>query len=319
MGGISNANWQEITASHALNADFADSAYYSTTAQSASYAVSASNISGSIEIDGGTGYFPRFFESSLSSTSSLYEDSTGVYVFAPLFATSSRAITSSYAFTASYFDGIVPTSSQAITASYSISSSHSLISDYSLTSNTANTSISSAFATSASYSQTSSYISGSIEFDGISGYYPKFFQSTLSSTSSIYEDQSGIIINVPLFATSSNSITSSYSSTASFVPLTMYTRSLSSYSTSSIFSSPSTIYNCVFINYLLTNAGIFRAGNIVILYTTSSIELSETCTKGFGDSSGVIFIPELSASTAKLLALNGQNTDFQLKYHFTTM
>lgn len=184
-GSISNAvsSNTSISSSHALIANSASYVLNSKNSISASYALN----------------------STIAESSS--------------FATS--AVSASYALNAGSGGTLIQTGSNyPITSSWSnnsVSSSHSLISvssSYALNSNEGSSLITgSTYPITSSWSnnsQTASYISGSITLSGTSGYYGKYFEGSLSSTSSIFEDSNGITISVPLRATSSLAISASY-------------------------------------------------------------------------------------------------------------
>lgn len=76
------------------------------------------------------------------------------------------------------------------------------------------------------------------------------------------------------------------------------------------------MYNSVFVNYMANDGSNFRAGNIVMVYTTSSVNYNEIATTDIGDSSGLYIKAELSSSFVRLYGINNTNTDYILKYHY---
>lgn len=176
------------------------------------------------------------------------------------------------------------TSSIALSASWassSLSSSYSNSSSYALSASYALNSLSASYSLSSSYARTASF----------------------SVTAS----------NALLSLSASSALTSSY------VVYSTNTIIAINNDTSSIISIFNTIYSSIFVNYVLTDTQNFRAGNIVILYTTSSAVLSETSTADIGDSNGLQFSASLSSSFVQLLAVNSTNDDFSIKYHYEVL
>lgn len=117
--------------------------------------------------------------------------------------------TASYARTASILLGTLATSSYALTASYAANAS-STTASYSVSSSN---SVSSSYAITSSFIQiaaSSSYMTGSMQIDGVTGYYPRFFQSSLSATSSLFEDNTGLYAYKQIIGTASLAATASY-------------------------------------------------------------------------------------------------------------
>jgi hypothetical protein len=128
-----------------------------------------------------------------------------------------------------------------------------------------------------------------------------------------------------LAISSSTSISASYALSASSALTSSYviysttiTNAINN-ATTSIISIPNTIYSSIFVNYVLTDSQNFRAGNIVVLYTTSSAVLSETSTTDIGNSNELQFSASISSSFVQLLAINNTNDDFSIKYHYEVL
>ena len=118
---------------------------------------------------------------------------------------------------------------------------------------------------------------------------------------------------------SPTSVSASYSFTASYTPYARYETTLINNSTSSILELPNNMYNSVFVNYMMTDGTNFRAGNIVTIYTTASLNFTEICTTDIGNSTGLHVNGELSNSFVKIYGVNNTNTDYTLKYHYNVM
>jgi len=111
----------------------------------------------------------------------------------------------------------------------------------------------------------------------------------------------------------------SYAQTASYVIPTISTVSIVSAQTASLYQQSNTINNSIFGKYMLNDGVNYRAGNIVAIYTTSSIKLTETCTADIGDTTLITINAELSASTIKIIAINNGGTNFNIKCQFDTL
>jgi len=110
--------------------------------------------------------------------------------------------------------------------------------------------------------------------------------------------------------------TSSMSMTSSYVIYSSNTVDLILNTTTSLLSIPTTTYNSVFINYLTSDGTSFRAGNLVVLYTTSSVSWNETTTNDIGDTNGLKLLSEIVGTNVKVSAINNTPTNFTIKYHY---
>jgi hypothetical protein len=121
-------------------------------------------------------------------------------------------------------------------------------------------------------------------------------------------------------------VTSSYAevtnvinvTSSSYADTTFYTTEsviATNNTTTSIFQFPSNTYNSLFVNYLMNDGTNFKAGNVVVLYTTSSVKMSETSTTDIGDVSNTSIISYLSASSVHLAVVNNSSNDFSFKFH----
>ena len=126
----------------------------------------------------------------------------------------------------------------------------------------------------------------------------------------------------------SNSLSTSYVrgsdvdgivATASFVLPQNTTAVISSNGTSSVLILPYNTYNGVFLNYVITNGVNFRAGQITVVYTTSSVSMDETSTTDIGDTSGISLMSDISASMLRILAANVTNNQYNLKYSYNVL
>jgi hypothetical protein len=150
--------------------------------------------------------------------------------------------------------------------------------------------------------------------------------ATTTSYYSYYNvTQSLTIVSSASFASSSlssswatNAVSSSYALSSSYSVYRAITTNLPGNTTTSIFSQTSSIYNSIFVNYVLTDAANFRAGNIVVLYTTASTVLTEVCTRDIGTTQ-VSFDAELSASFVNVKAMNADPQTYSLRYHLEVL
>ncbi len=199
-------------------------------------------------------------------------------------------------------------------ASYSISSSLAETASYAFN------------AASASYATTCSvFIFSDITRSFTFTTQAEFATQSLFATQSIsasYALTASVALNAaPSISSSwaSSSLSSSFALTASYAVYPASIVSVPNNATSSIISILNSIYNSMFVNYVLTDTQNFRAGNIVVLYTTSSTVLTETCTTDIGNSDGLHFSASLSASYVNLLVVNTTNSDYSVKYHYDTL
>lgn len=214
------------------------------------------------------------------------------------------------ALSASYAPG-----SPSISASYALSSSYAFSSSYAITATmadvatfaeqslTASVADTASIAISASYAGTASVLLGSITSASYALSASKALSASYSTTAS----------------TALTSISASSAVTASYTVYSATVITATNNTTTSIISNPNTIYSSMFVNYVLTDTQNYRAGNIVVLYTTSSAVLSETCTTDIGNSNGLQFSASISASFVNLLVVNSTPNDYSIKYHYDVL
>jgi hypothetical protein len=115
---------------------------------------------------------------------------------------------------------------------------------------------------------------------------------------------------------------STYPITSSWSNNTIYQTNnvtCNSNTTTSILQQTSSIYNSIFVNYVLTDGGNYRAGNVVVLYTTSSITMDEICTSDIGDSNKLSLTADISNSFVRVLGINTSLNNYNVKYHYDTL
>jgi hypothetical protein len=124
------------------------------------------------------------------------------------------------------------------------------------------------------------------------------------------------------YAPSSPSLSASYatsaslSATASYVIPSISSMLANANSTTVLFQYPNNINNSVFVKYMLNDSVNYRAGNVVVIYTTASIKLTETSTTDIGDTTSIVLNADISASTMRIFAVNNSNNDFNIKCQF---
>lgn len=215
--------------------------------------------------------------------------------------------TSSYALhsiSASYAPG-----NPSISASYALSSSYSitttlanvaLIADEALSASVAETANTASYVLTSSNALTASHLLGSI-------------QSATYSVSASWASQS---LSCSVATTSTSA---SYTVTASYVTPSTISINILNNSTASIIDQSASIYNGVFLQYLLTDGVNLRAGNVVVVYTTSSVRFNEICTTDIGNNDSVILSASISGSSMVLSAMNSSDVSYTLKYSLTTL
>ena len=119
-----------------------------------------------------------------------------------------------------------------------------------------------------------------------------------------------------LFTGSLYEITASHSLTSSFTPYAKDTKSVLNSTTSSLLSVPFNSYNSIFVNYMINDGSNFRAGNVVVIYTTESLRLTEVCTTDIGNSDGFTVDAEISGTWVNLYAINDTSEDYTFNYHY---
>ena len=228
-------------------------------------------------------------------------------------------------------DGIVLTTDQ--TASWSISSSwtskslHSSTSDFATIASSATIADVALIADSALISlsaDTASYIKG-YNISGIVSESLYSYTSSIAisaswasqSLSSSYSITSSIAVSA---SWASQSLSSNYSITSSYLIYPSTIINVINNTTSSILSLNNTTYNSIFVNYILNDTQNFRAGSIIVLFTTISAVLSEICTTDIGNTSDDIqFLTNISGSNISLLMINASSNDYFIKYHFDVL
>lgn len=113
-----------------------------------------------------------------------------------------------------------------------------------------------------------------------------------------------------------DTISASYSQTASYVIPSISSVLVNSNVTGVLFQYPNTIHNSIFLKYMLNDSVNYRAGNVVVIYTTSSAKMTETCTADIGDTTPIVLNTDISASTVRIFAINNSPTDFNIKCQF---
>ena len=121
------------------------------------------------------------------------------------------------------------------------------------------------------------------------------------------------------YAPGNPTISSSYAVTSSYAITNIITQTLNNNTTTSFYDQPHSIYNGVFINYVLMDGSNFRAGNIVVVYNTSSVKFNETCTTDIGNNDGLNISASISASRIVLSAANSNGNSYTMKYSVASM
>lgn len=207
------------------------------------------------------------------------------------------------------------------TASYALSSSNSVNSE---TSSYALTGPFTTIFTGSTYPITASWAlfatTSSFSYTSSVTIFTQSFSSTAQSASWA---SSSLFSNTSLSASwASSSISSSYalnSQTASYLVYPSSFVLVSGTSTSSLILQTSSINNSIFINYTLNDGENFRAGNVVVLYNTGSVNLTETTTTDIGDSSGLIITTNISNTFVTVSAVNNTSNVFNIKYHYDVL
>lgn len=118
---------------------------------------------------------------------------------------------------------------------------------------------------------------------------------------------------------STNSTSASYAITASYVAPNSFNVNILNNSTSSILEQIASIYNGLFIQYVLNDGVNLRAGNFVAVYTTASVKFTETSTTDIGNNDGVSLSASISASSILVVAMNSTDATYAMKYSLTTL
>jgi hypothetical protein len=85
------------------------------------------------------------------------------------------------------------------------------------------------------------------------------------------------------------------------------TRITANTGTTNVYSVPTSLYNGAFYDYTISNASNLRAGNIMAVFSTASVQFSETSTLDIGTTSGVTFSVVISGSNAVLRVATSTN------------
>jgi hypothetical protein len=85
------------------------------------------------------------------------------------------------------------------------------------------------------------------------------------------------------------------------------TRVTANTGTTNVYSVPTSLYNGAFYDYTISNASNLRAGNIMVVFSTASVQFSETSTLDIGTTSGVTFSVVISGSNAVLRVATSTN------------
>jgi hypothetical protein len=75
----------------------------------------------------------------------------------------------------------------------------------------------------------------------------------------------------------------------------------------------------VFVKYMLNDSVNYRAGNMVVIYTTSSVKITEFSTADIGDTTPFTLGAELSESVMRILANNSSPNGFNIKCQFDVL
>lgn len=150
--------------------------------------------------------------------------------------------------------------------------------------------------------------------------------NSLNITSSYALNSINVLSITSSFATSS--LSSSYVAasnidgivaTASYVAPSIINKTILSQQTSSVLTANPNIYNGLFVNYVLTDGVNYRAGQVTVVFTTSSVAMDEASTTDIGSTSGCDFISSISASVIVLSIANSTNSNYTLKYSYNTI
>src|SRR6185369_14667029 len=154
-------------------------------------------------------------------------------------------------------------------------------------------------------------------FDG-TGTWSTPSVSGSSAISSSYAATASVLLGSIVSA--SYSLSSSYSISSSYAPYLHYTVSIANTSTQSLLVLPNDTNNGLFINYVLTNGTSLRAGNLMVIYTSASVDFNEMVTKDLGSSTdGIAIVADLSASSVRVNAQNSLTGAYTIVYHYDSM
>jgi len=188
-------------------------------------------------------------------------------------------------------------------ASHSLSSISSSWSAFSVSSSFASTGPFTTLFTSSTYQITSSWSNNSIS-------------SSYALTSSFALNAAG---GTNLITGSTYPITSSWSNNAITASYLIYPSSLvlaPTNGTVSIVQQTASLFNSIFINYNTNDGRNFRAGQVVVIYNTSSANLNETTTIDIGNSTGLTIVTNVSNSFVNVLASNATANNYNIKFHY---
>ena len=329
IGTVTSASYA-LSSSYTLVSTFASQSSYATLATSASWA--SSSISSSFLNGTGSGSFSGSlfgsfigsFLGNLVGTASWANNSIqSAFASSSLFATSaswaSSSLSSSYLsgsgtgsfsgfFFGVYTGSLYGTASQAVSSSYVVSSSYAATcsvffstSIYVQQLNTTNSIFSSQsiFATQSLFAISASWASSSLSSSYWSG----------SGTGSFSGFHFGILTG-SVFGTSSYAVTSSYLVYPSLLAVA------TNNATTSLFYQTASIYNSIFMNYILSSGQNYRAGSVMVLYTTASSVNTEVSTTDIGNTDGVTFMVTMSNTFVSVSVANATANNFNVKYHY---
>ena len=316
------------SASYALRST---SASYASSSTSASYALTASYvanassfpytgsaiITGSLTVTGSIISTLGFTGSLLGTasyatialTASYFSGSISTAVSASYAATASyvvQSISASYASTASYFSGSI---TQAISASYAATAS------YVINSISASYSATSSIATSSSYALTASYVilaqTASYILQAVSASY----SATASiSTSASYALSASYAPNTTFPYTGSAIITGSLIITGTIslgdsTAPAVYTSVKTTVNAGStvIYNVLTSSYDSAFFDYSLKGSSGARAGNIMAMWSGSSVSYTDNSTADMGNTADFVFGVILSGSNMVLTGSTSTN------------
>lgn len=137
--------------------------------------------------------------------------------------------------------------------------------------------------------------------------------------SSSFSQTASYVLSTLISISSSYATTASMAVSASYLIYPSQIVTVNAGSTGSLLVITASTYNSVFMSYILNDFQNFRAGNVVVLYTTSSTVWTETCTSDIGNSDNLKLSASLSASFLTVYAVNSGTTNYNVKYHYDLM
>ena len=70
------------------------------------------------------------------------------------------------------------------------------------------------------------------------------------------------------------------------------------------------------MNYILSSGQNYRAGSVMVLYTTASSVNTEVSTTDIGNTDGVTFMVTMSNTFVSVSVANATANNFNVKYHY---